>query len=332
MTLTRHKSRLSAIVVVALACMAQTAYADEPPGVPTEPTAPTATDADGMPADPAMTQMRAHHRRGIELYDEGDFRLALVEFERAYAISGNYKILFNIGQVHYELRSYAKARLAFEQYLERGGERIDPARRADVERDLATLRTRTATLTVRANVPDAEIAVDDKRIGRAPIEAAIVDAGIARLKATRPGYDVAIREVTLAGGDVQTVNIDLQATKRDVIVTQTTTGLPASVVAGWIITGVLAAGTVGTAIAANAAHSEYEQQRHTPISGSPAEARSELERQRDLVGGLAVTTDVLAIATLVAGGVSLYLTLREPKRDGPRASAALGGAPLRIRF
>ena len=185
---------------------------------------------------------------------------------------------------------------------------------------------------MHTNVPDAEIAIDESRIGRAPIEAAVVDAGTARIKATRPGYEIAVREITLAGGDVQAVNLELHATKRDVIVTQTTTGLPTSVVAGWIVTGVLAAGTVGTALAANAAHSEYEQQRDTPISGSTTEARNELERQRDLVGGLAVTTDVLAIATLVAGGVSLYLTLRERKRDAPRVASALGGAQLRIGF
>lgn len=291
-----------------------------------------ADDEPAEPLDPITEQTRAHHRRGLALYDEGDYRLALVEFERAYEISKNYKILFNIGQVHYELKSYAKARRAFEEYLARGGDRIDPARRADVERDLATLRTRTATITVRTNVPDAEIAIDDAALGRAPIQGAVVDAGTAKIKATKPGYATVVREITLVGGDAADVSLELHETKPDVVVTHTTSGVPVPVVVGWIATGVLAAGTIGTALAANAAHSDYERQRDTPISGSPAEARADLERQRDLVGGLAVATDVLALATLVAGGISLYLTLREPKRDAPRVAAGLGNVGLRFGF
>ena len=314
-------------LLVAITCVARTAYADEASAPAT-----SGEEAQEGQVDAATAAMRAHHRRGIQLYDEGDFRLALVEFERAYEISKNYKILFNIGQVQYELKSYARARLAFEQYLALGGDRIDPARRADVERDLASLRARTATLTVRTNVPGAEIAIHDRNLGRAPVEAAVVDAGIARVQASSPGHETIVREIALAGGDVRTMPIELQPIKREVLVTHTTTGLPASVVAAWITTGVLAAGTIGSAIAANAAHSDYERRRETPISGSSAEARGELERQRDLVTGLALTTDVLAVATLVAAGVSLYLTVREPKRDAPAVSAALGGARFQVGF
>lgn len=324
MNLTRRASRLAA-VVAALACAAPTAYADEPP-----------TPTDGEDVDPGATAMemetRAHHRRGLELYDDGDLRLALIEFERAFALSQSYKVLFNVGQVHYELKAYARARLAFEQYLALGGERIGPARRADVERDLTTLRARTATLTVRANVPDVEITVGERPLGRAPVEDAIVDAGIARIKATKRGYDALTRELTLAGGDVQTVSLELVATKRDVVVTHTTTGLPATAVAGWIVTGVLAAGATGAAIAANAANADYERRREAPISGSTAAAKDDLERQRDLVTGLALTTDVLALTALVAGGLSLYFTLREPRQDKPYVSAALGGARLVVGF
>ena len=185
---------------------------------------------------------------------------------------------------------------------------------------------------MRTNVPEAEIAIDDRNIGRAPIDAAVVDAGIARVRATKPGHETIVREVTLAGGDVQMITLELPPIKREVVVTHTTVGLPASVVAAWITTGVLAAGTIGTAIAANAAHSDYERHRDTPISTSPAEARGELERKRDLVTGLALTTDVLGVATLVAAGVSLFLTVREPKRDTPTVSATLGGARFQVGF
>jgi len=329
MIVTRRAGPLAVALVIASTGLARTAHADDEPAATQAAEPPQVEEPE---VDATTLQMRAHHRRGVELYDEGDFRLALVELERAYAIGKSYKILFNIGQVHYELRSYAKARLAFEQYLALGGARIDPARRAEVERDLANLRARTATLTIATNVPDAEVVIGGDNVGRAPLEAVIVDAGRVRLEARKRGHETVVREVSLAGGDIQTVTLDLPAIKREIVVTHTSTGLPASVVVAWIATGVLAAGTIGTAIAANAEHSDYERQRGTPISSTPSSARDALERQRDLVTGLAVTTDVLALATLVAGGVSLYLTLREPKRDAPKVAAALGGARILIGF
>src|SRR5512146_1507807 len=126
-----------------------------------EPAPPVAEE----PADPTAEEARAHHRRGLALYDEGDFRLALIEFERAYSIGKNYKILYNIGQVHFQLNAYANARRALELYLHDGAGAIAAKRREDVEKDLATLRGRTATLTVHVNVADAEVTINQSVAG-----------------------------------------------------------------------------------------------------------------------------------------------------------------------
>jgi tetratricopeptide (TPR) repeat protein len=311
----------AAIVSLSLASLlfAMPARADEP----AEP-APPATE----PADEA----RSHHRRGLELYDEGEFRLALIEFERAYAVGNNYKILYNIGQVHFQLNNYARARLVLEQYLRDAGD-IAPKRRQDVEKDLVTLRARTATLTVRVNVGDAEVMINQTLAGKAPLEGVLVDAGTLRVQVTRKGYASRIREITLAGGDQQVVTIDLLETRPDMVVTQVSTGLPGPAIAGWIVTGVLVAGAVGTGIAAAGAKSEYDTKRTTPISGSPAEARADLERQRDRVSALALTTDILAATAIVAAGVSLYLTLRDkPKPDAPQVRVQGAGAVFSVGF
>ena len=99
---------LCASVAFVILSASSSAFADDPPLPP-------------PPVDEEADLARQHHRRGLELYDEGDFRLALVEFERAYSVGHNFKILFNIGQVHFQLNGYAKARLALEQYLKEGG-------------------------------------------------------------------------------------------------------------------------------------------------------------------------------------------------------------------
>ena len=54
-----------------------------------------------------LKEARAHFERGVEYYTEGDFRAALVELTRAYALQPTYKMLYNLGQVAFELRDYA---------------------------------------------------------------------------------------------------------------------------------------------------------------------------------------------------------------------------------
>ena len=50
---------------------------------------------------------REHFERGVDYYGEGDYRAALIEFQRAYSIQPTYRLLYNLGQVAYELRDYA---------------------------------------------------------------------------------------------------------------------------------------------------------------------------------------------------------------------------------
>lgn len=261
-------------------------------------------------------EARARIARGIELYDEGDYRLALVELERAYEIQPSYKILYNIGQVHFQLGEYARAHRVLRRYLEEGGDQVPPERRAEVEKDLATLATRVATVTIQVDVPDAEIAIGDQPPARAPVRT-LVEAGALRIRVSKPGYEPQHRTVKLAGGDDVVVRVQLVKVAREVIVTRE--GVPAAAVGGWILTGVLAAGAVGTGIAANAAASKFDTMRTAPISGSPEQAAADLDKQGDLADGLALTTDVLIVAAVLAGGVSLWLTLRDKPKPGTPA-------------
>src|SRR5438105_2983977 len=78
-----------------------------------------ATPAGAQPSP--VDQAKAHFKNGTDLYDENNFRGALVEFQRAYELAPSYKILFNIGQVDMELQDYAGAMTAYARYLREGG-------------------------------------------------------------------------------------------------------------------------------------------------------------------------------------------------------------------
>jgi hypothetical protein len=306
------------------AAPATVAPADTPPAVPAALAAMTEKDR----------QAFAHYERGIQRYDDGEFALALVEFERAYAIRPGYRLLYNIGQVHYQLGHYAKARKAFERYLAEGKGEIHPERRAQVNSDLKALALRTAFIVVKANVAAIEVSIDDEDVTiSTPGARLLVDAGNRRVVASKAGYSIARRSVSLAGGEVAVVELRLinLAPKSNVKPANT----PAIV--AWIGAGALAAGAIGTGVATVLADSEYDKMRRNPQDGSGKEIRSTLDRQADTVERLALVTDVLAGAAAVSGGVALYFTLRGTtarETPAPRASVGLAGREARfaIRF
>src|SRR5438105_150249 len=63
--------------------------------------APAPAPAPAAAANPDEAAMR--FKRGLELYEEQDFPNALIEFRRAYELQPSYKILYNLGQVCFQL-------------------------------------------------------------------------------------------------------------------------------------------------------------------------------------------------------------------------------------
>lgn len=131
-----------------------------------------------VPARADTDDARNHFTRAVELFKEGDFRAALIEFQRAYDASPNYKVLYNLGQTNLELQDYAGALRAFRGYLDGGGREIAPARRTQVEGDLKRLESRVARVDVVVNVEGADVTIDDVSVGKSPLSAPVlVSAG-----------------------------------------------------------------------------------------------------------------------------------------------------------
>ncbi|HKO94413.1 MAG TPA: PEGA domain-containing protein, partial [Polyangiaceae bacterium] len=274
-----------------------------------------------VPAPSDQQQALVHYQRGIERYDDAEYDLSLVEFQRAYALRPSYQLLFNIGQVHYQLRQYAQARAALEQYLAEGRGAVGSERRAQVEQQLTSLRARTAELRIVVNVAGAEVSINDELIGVSPLTAArFVAVGTQRVAANKAGYLSARRSIAVVGGDVASVSLTLSEPGTDAA--SAPDRLPATV--AWVSAGVLATGAIGTGVATVFASRRYDEMREQPLPGSPAEARGTLDEQQSFVTALATTTDVLAGASLAAAGVALYFTFRSPPADGSRPQARLG--------
>lgn len=313
--------------------------------------APTATAVAQPKAAPKVDEARARYDRGKQLYEEGAFDAALIEFQRAYELAPSYKILYNIGQVHRQRNDYASALRAFERYLKEGGAEIDAKRKADIDREIAQLRVRVATLQISTNVPGVEISIDDESVGKTPLpQGVLVNSGKRRVTASKEGRVPVTKVINVAGADTQKIDIELleptgsgaapTATAAPTAApSSTATGAPSSAPSStasvtpekaatpwvaWTITGLLGAGAAVTGVLALGAASDLKDKRD-----KPGATRSALDDASSSTKTLALVSDLLWVGTAVAGGVSIYLTVREPPKDSGKTvgPVRLGIAP-----
>lgn len=263
----------------------------------------------------AASGANAHFKRGIELYGEGDFNAALIEFRRAYELDPRYQALYNIGETYFQLQDYASALKTLDKYLKDGGDQVPADRREEVQRDIEKLRSRVATIAVASRTPGVDIAVDDVPMGRTPLAGPLtVSAGRRKITASRPGKPPVTQIVEVAGGDSKSIALDIagdapgEAEK------------PRSVpVAPWVVTGVLAAGAVVTGVMAVGASSSLKDE----LAKMPGDAGA-ISSAHGKAFALGVTTDVLAGAAIVMAGVSIYFTAAaQPSKKAEKPAAAL---------
>lgn len=79
------------------------------------PSAPAAQ----RPVPARQAQARRHFRRGEAAFAKGDFRAALIEYDRAFRLVPLAGLLFNIGQCHRNLGAHERAIYSYQLYLAR---------------------------------------------------------------------------------------------------------------------------------------------------------------------------------------------------------------------
>lgn len=308
-------ARWSFIAAFGFSLVPVKAWAQAPESSPT-PADATKKEAPADAAAPSEVDIAEAARRydmGLKLYAEGEFRQAVIEFERSYKITTDYRVLYNIGQVRIQLGNYARATGALNDYLKQGGDKISEDRKKAVEADLEMLASRTGHVRIVANIAGADIVVDDISVGQSPLpEAVLLDAGEHRVTAKKTGYDARVQQFTLAGKDSMMVEIKLEKLPeggQKVIVLKEESD-PTWMIAAWTATGVLAVGAGVTGGLGIKAANDLDDMRKDEGS-----TNDERESQADRAQTLLLAADIMGAAAVVTGGIALYLTLSAPDSD-----------------
>ncbi|HET9929076.1 MAG TPA: tetratricopeptide repeat protein [Polyangiaceae bacterium] len=282
------------------------------------------------PAQPAnVKEAAARFERGLALYDDGDYEAALVEFSRAYELQPTYKILYNIAKIERVKNDYSTALNHYEHYLEQGGAEIPAERREEVEKEIAVLKERVALVTINANVEGAVVYIDGiplcsartldpTCVGTTPLRGpVIVNPGKRKITAVKQGYQNADVQLTLAGGDKNSVKLDLF----DLRPKSVDTAPRDRAIISWGVTGALAVGAGVMGVLTLSKKSDYDHDRDLPPCANQTvnsnscltDTARTLSDDKDTTKTFALVTDVLAGAAVVGAVVSTYFTIKASK-------------------
>ena len=301
--------------------------------------------AEAQPAGASRQEADRHFQQGVTFYGEADYRAALVEFTRAYALVPNSVVLFNIGETEYQLRDYAAALSTFDRFLAEAPAN-DP-HRGVAEKNLNELRVRVGRLTISTVPSGVEISVGDRVIGRTPVENPIVvGVGQVAVRGTAPGRSPVVRVVDVAAEDDISILLELPllppAARNGGASAGAPDGLPLEGgdlppsrngsswrVAGWVLTGLLAGGAVTFGLLARGESNDLRAAR-----GMYPAVGATIQQLADRTNRLSIVADALGAGALVAGGLTLYSTLSARKEGGSSTRISLGprSIALDLRF
>lgn len=281
-------------------------------------------------------EARTRFERGIALFDAGDARGALAEFQRAYDLSQRPSLLFNLAATHQSLHEYPEALDALRRFLTADAH-LHARQRRDAERALRELEALVARLRVRRDPPDAAVTLDGRPLAG---DETLVGPGAHTLNATAPGRATLRVEVTVASGDDRTVQLSLAVeparappapveTPVGVAVAAPVVAPPALTVAPsgrpWLWATIAAGATLALGASITGV---LAVQNHTDFL-SRAAGDPEVDALVRRGHALSIAADVMAVGAVAAGAAAVVIAVRgAPSAQGIRAVAlpVSGGA------
>ncbi|APR86450.1 Hypothetical protein A7982_11799 [Minicystis rosea] len=186
-------------LLVAGPAAGQTARPSPPAAAPAAPTAPV------KPLSETLTGMaKAEYEAGRILYADKDFGNAIVKFQRAFELSNDPRLLWNVAVCQKNLRRYAKMLETIRRYRKEAAAMLTDDDRTNAAEIIKTVETFVSALKLRANEDGAEVFIDEEKVGTTPIaEPIFVDVGNRKIKIKKPGFkDFVVTREIVGGGEI----------------------------------------------------------------------------------------------------------------------------------
>lgn len=296
------------------------------------------------PVNPNLEQAKVHMAAGTSFYNEppvgSKCEAAVVEFEKAFQLSGSWRALRALAICELYLERDGAARDHFEQVLSIGGNDLPADEKKQVSDDLARLKASVATLKVSINASAGRLvttrqASDGKittnRYPLAPSTTIGIHPGVYTFTAQTDGFPDVTWTAEVGNGATAEKVVEFKAAP----VVEPGPGpgpvgpapkqferpVPITV---WIFTGVTGAAAIGTGVfmgLAASAKSDFDEQ------NGVADAQT-LEDLRGDVITKNIVADVLLGTTLAAAGTTLIFYFTRPEVEVTSTETAWSVAPM----
>lgn len=155
---------------------------------------------------PALAQVepyRQHMENGIKLFQDRNYRAAIVEFEAAYKEKPKASPLFNIALAEKALFNYPRAIAALERALAQHRDTMDDGDERTARSAIEEMRSLLAHLTIELSPPDATLLIDGEEQPPSSSGTRVVELGpgVHRIGARADGHASADQSVTAVSGE-----------------------------------------------------------------------------------------------------------------------------------
>ncbi len=162
------------------------------------------------PSRADLDEARRRFQHGVDLGDGGNFGAALEEFTRAYLLTRNARVLFNISASNEALGNVIDALDALRAFETLAPGDVMRRQRAALAAAETRLQNRVGTLVVESSVPDIEIRLDGVQLPAAALrEGMRIAAGRHHLALSAPGFAPREQDVEVPGNAAQRETAEL---------------------------------------------------------------------------------------------------------------------------
>ncbi len=139
--------------------------------------------------------------KGVELYKNGNYVAALVEFKAAYEAEPNWKVRYNVGMTLFKLGRFVEAEAELKKCLDEGGDAMEDTKKTEIQATLYEMTEYIGTLQVDCPVSGAQVSVNGDVVGSTPMLAPLrVNVGEYEVVVTAEGYGTWKTVASVPGG------------------------------------------------------------------------------------------------------------------------------------